>query len=81
MWKQTAAYGALLALGTLALQWLDYQWLSRIHTTELTISLVAAAFLVLGLLIRKRGQVHLRVEEGGRNTLSYHFWKHVEPIP
>lgn len=54
MWKQVTAYGTLLALGTLALQWLDYQWLARIHTTELTISLVAAAFLALGLLIGAR---------------------------
>ncbi len=54
MWKQVAAYATLLALGTLALQWLDYQWLARVHTTELTLSLVAGGFLVLGLVIGAR---------------------------
>lgn len=54
MWKQVALYAVLLALGTLALQWLDYQWLARVHTTELTIFLIAAAFLVLCLVIGAR---------------------------
>lgn len=31
MWKQVAMYGALLAVGTAALQWLDYQRLARAH--------------------------------------------------
>lgn len=29
MWKQITLYGLLLALGTLALQWLDYQRMAR----------------------------------------------------
>ena len=54
MWKRVAAYGILLALGTLALQWLDYQWLARTHSTDLYLFLVAAGFLVLGLVIGAR---------------------------
>lgn len=54
MWKQVAIYAGLLALGTLALQWLDYQWLARTHSTELLIFVIALAFLVLGLVIGAR---------------------------
>src|SRR3546814_19037825 len=31
MWKRIAVYGLLLGLGTLALQWLDYQRMARLH--------------------------------------------------
>ncbi len=43
MWKQVAGYGALLAAGTLALQWLDYQRLVRMHSGDVYLFLVAAA--------------------------------------
>ncbi len=57
MWKQVTAYGALLALGTLALQWLDYQRLyakpwyrmpmtfAEIFPVGILVSLVSAALL------------------------------------
>ena len=54
MWKQVVSYGVLLALGTLALQWLDYQRLVRVHSSDIVIFLIAAAFLVLGVVIGKR---------------------------
>ena len=54
MWRQAAIYGLLLALGTTALQWLDYQRLARVHLSEVYIALIAAAFLVLGLVIGVR---------------------------
>lgn len=47
-------YGALLALGTLALQWLDYQRLVRVHVRDIYDFLLAAGFLVLGLVIGAR---------------------------
>jgi DNA-binding NarL/FixJ family response regulator len=53
-WKQIALYGALLAGGTLALQWLDYERLARAHSGEIYIFLIAAAFLVLGIYIGAR---------------------------
>lgn len=54
MWKQIAIYGALLALGTLALQWVDYQRLARTRSGDIYDFLLAAAFLALGLLIGAR---------------------------
>ena len=54
MWKRIAYYGALLAAGTFALQWLDYQRLARVHSGEVYTFLVAAAFLVLGAVIGVR---------------------------
>lgn len=49
-----AAYGAFLAFGTLALQWLDYQRMARAHPGELYLFLVAAAFLALGVFVGMR---------------------------
>jgi DNA-binding NarL/FixJ family response regulator len=40
----------LLGVGTLALQWLDYQRLARAHTGDIYIFLIAAAFLALGVV-------------------------------
>lgn len=54
MWKRATLYGAALALGTLGLQWLEYQRLVRAHSGELYVFLVAAGFLALGLYIGAR---------------------------
>jgi DNA-binding CsgD family transcriptional regulator len=54
MWKRAAIYGALLAAGTLALQWLDYQRLARAHSSDIFMFLIASAFLALGLVIGAR---------------------------
>ena len=54
MWKRIAGYGALLAAGTLALQWLDYQRLARMHAGDIYLFLVAAGFLVLGIVLGVR---------------------------
>jgi DNA-binding CsgD family transcriptional regulator len=54
MWKRIVGYGALLATGTLALQWLDYQRLARMHSGDIYLFLVAAAFLVLGIVLGVR---------------------------
>ena len=54
MWKQALGYGALLAAGTLALQWLDYQRLARARTGDIYIFLIALAFLALGVFIGSR---------------------------
>lgn len=51
VWKQATAYGALLAAGTLALQWLDYRRLAHDHIGEIYIALVAGAFLVIGIVV------------------------------
>ena len=54
MWKQAAFYGMLLAVGTLALQWLDYQRLARAHSGEIYAFLIAVFFLAIGIFIGVR---------------------------
>lgn len=54
MWKRSLYYVAMLALGTLVLQWLDYQRLARINPQELYFLLIALAFLALGIYIGAR---------------------------
>ena len=54
MWKRVVLYGVLLAAGALALQWLDYQRLARVHTGDVYVFLIAAAFLALGIYIGAR---------------------------
>jgi DNA-binding CsgD family transcriptional regulator len=49
--KQILPYGALLAAGMFALQWLDYQRLARTHFADIYIFLIAAGFLVLGVVL------------------------------
>lgn len=47
-------YGILLAFGAFALDWLEYRYLARAHSREVTILLIAGGFLVLGLWIGTR---------------------------
>ena len=54
MWKRVLLYGAFLAAGTLALQWLDYQRLVHAHSGDIYIFLIAAAFLGLGIFVGVR---------------------------
>ena len=54
MWKRIMFYGVLLAAGTLALQWLDYQRLARAHSGDIYVFMIAAAFLALGVWLGAR---------------------------
>src|SRR3546814_10993704 len=54
MWKRIAVYGLLLGLGTLALQWLDYQRMARLHMRGVYDFLLAAGFLAVGLWLGAR---------------------------
>jgi DNA-binding CsgD family transcriptional regulator len=49
MWKTVALYGLALALGALALSWLEYRYFVRAHTGDIVLFLIAAAFLGLGI--------------------------------
>lgn len=49
MGKRILLYGALLAGGTLLLQWLDYQRLVRSHLGDFYVFLIGAGFLALGV--------------------------------
>ncbi|MGA2953363.1 MAG: response regulator transcription factor [Caulobacteraceae bacterium] len=53
-WKQVATYGAALAAGALALQWLDYDRLAWSRPGEIYTALIAAAFLALGVFLGMR---------------------------
>ena len=52
--KYAAVYGVLLALGALALQWLDYQRMARAYSGEIHVAVVAVAFLALGICVGMR---------------------------
>lgn len=54
MWKRVIIYGALLALGAVGLQWLDYQSLVRRTPQTLYMALMAAGFLALGIFVGSR---------------------------
>lgn len=54
MWKTVLIYGAALALGAVALQWLDYRIWARSHVGEVWISLIAVGFLGLGVWVGAR---------------------------
>ena len=54
MWKRIVLYGAALATGTAALQWLDYQRLARSWIGDLQVGLIAVGFLALGLYLGRR---------------------------
>ena len=54
MWKRAGLYGLLLGAGTLALQGLDYQRLVRSHSDDVYIFLIAAGFMVLGVVFGVR---------------------------
>jgi DNA-binding CsgD family transcriptional regulator len=51
VWKPALGYGALLAAGTFALQWLDYQRALRSNIEEIAIFLIAGFFLALGVVV------------------------------
>ncbi len=54
MWRRALFYGLLLAVGALALQGLEYQRLVRAQAGEVYIFIIAAAFLVLGVVLGVR---------------------------
>jgi len=54
MLRTTLIYGALLAGGALALQWLEFTFLVRTHATETYVALIALAFLGLGVWVGAR---------------------------
>jgi DNA-binding CsgD family transcriptional regulator len=65
MWKRAGLYGVLLGAGTLALQWLDYQRLVRSHFDDVHVFVIAAAFLVLGVVLGIRLAAPRRVALAG----------------
>jgi DNA-binding NarL/FixJ family response regulator len=54
MWRTLLIYGALLAVGALGLQWLQYQMLVRAHPAEIYVALFALACMALGAWVAVR---------------------------
>jgi DNA-binding NarL/FixJ family response regulator len=54
MWTRIVIYGAGLAAGTAALEWLDYEQLARAHSGGIYVFLIAAGFLALGVYVGAR---------------------------
>jgi DNA-binding NarL/FixJ family response regulator len=54
MLRTILIYSALLAAGSLGLQWLQYQYVVRAYPGEVYIALVALAFLGLGVWVGAR---------------------------
>jgi DNA-binding CsgD family transcriptional regulator len=54
LWKPVLGYGALLALGAVLLEWLDYQRLARSHAGDIYVFLIALGFLALGVFVGTR---------------------------
>lgn len=49
MIRTVVLYALALAIGAFALQWLEYQYFTRMFTTEIYIALIAAGFAALGV--------------------------------
>lgn len=54
MTRTILLYAAALALGAVLLNWLEYQYLARVFTTELYIGLIALGFIGLGVWLGRR---------------------------
>ncbi len=54
MMRTVLLYGTALALGAVALQWLEYQVWARAHPSEIYIALIASGFLGLGVWVGAR---------------------------
>ena len=67
---QIALYGALLALGALGLDWIQYQRLARSRTADLYLLLVAAAFLAIGIWMGSRLLARRQPERGTGNPAA-----------
>jgi DNA-binding NarL/FixJ family response regulator len=52
--RTVLVYGALLAAGTALLQWLDLTFMARMHSVEVYATLIAVAFMGLGVWVGAR---------------------------
>lgn len=54
MAKTVAFYGLLIAVAAVALEWLEYKYVTRLFATEIYIALIAALFTALGVWAGRR---------------------------
>jgi DNA-binding CsgD family transcriptional regulator len=71
-WKPVILYGALLAAGTVLLQWLDYRRMARAHSEDISLFLGAAGFLALGVFVGMRlmGPARARAFDGNPQAVA-----------
>lgn len=69
-WKPILLSALALAVGTLALQLLNYQWLTRTHSQEIFWFLIAGIFLALGVFVGARVFGVKRAATGSSNALA-----------
>jgi DNA-binding CsgD family transcriptional regulator len=54
MRKTIILYGAVIALAAIALEWLEFKYVTRVFATEFYIFLLALGFTVLGVWVGRR---------------------------
>jgi DNA-binding CsgD family transcriptional regulator len=54
MRKTIILYGAVIALAAIALEWLEFKYVTRVFATEFYIFLLALAFTALGVWVGRR---------------------------
>lgn len=54
MLKTVLIYGCALAVGAVALQWLEYKVWARAHANTIYVAMIAAGFLALGIWVGRR---------------------------
>ncbi|HEX5692605.1 MAG TPA: response regulator transcription factor, partial [Roseiflexaceae bacterium] len=75
MLRTILIYGAILALGTLGLEWLQYRYLVRSHPGEIGLALIALSFLALGIwagarLFRREPPAPFEVNAKARDSIG-----------
>lgn len=67
LWRAALAYGALIALLSLLLAWLDWQHVSRMWSTEFYVLAIAVVFAALGIWLGNRLTPRARAQTFTRN--------------
>ena len=75
MLRTILIYGAILAVGSVGLQWLQYRFLVRTYPVEVYVALIALAFMGLGVwvgarLFRRAPKAPFEVNTQVRETLG-----------
>ncbi len=63
-------YGIVLALGAFALDWIEYQYFTRSHSTEIVLLMVALGFLGLGIWAGIQLTPRVAATEFSKNTAA-----------
>jgi NarL family two-component system response regulator LiaR len=70
MWKPILIYAGLLAAGAFALEWLQYQYVSRMFATEIYVGILALGFTALGVWAGYRLTPRRAAEAFARNEAA-----------